>query len=128
MERCRFRPGRVQSLLGIGVLSGFASGLTGAGGPLFSIPLMLLFDFPILPTIATAQVLVAASSTFASLGNVAHGAINYRAALWILPALFLGMWLGARVAHRIDAVRLKKSVALFCILLGALMLYGSRSQ
>lgn len=126
--RHRFRPPRLKSLLGIGVVSGFASGLTGAGGPLFSIPLMLLFDFPVLPTIATGQVLVAASSTFASLSNVVHGAITYRAVVLILPALFLGMWLGARVAHRIELVRLKKSVALFCILLGALMLYGSWSQ
>lgn len=112
-------------LLGVGAVSGVGSGLTGAGGPIFSVPLMLLRGFPVLPTIATGQVLVVVASASATLGNLAYGSIDYWTALWIIPALFLGMWIGVELAHRVRVDQLKALVAAFCIILGAAMLYGA---
>ncbi|MSQ63508.1 MAG: hypothetical protein EXR33_06700 [Betaproteobacteria bacterium] len=44
-------------LVGLGALCGLGSGITGAGGPLFSVPLMLLLGFAPLVAIGTGQVL-----------------------------------------------------------------------
>ena len=114
------------ALLAVGAASGLGSGLTGAGGPLFSVPLMLLLGFPVLTSIATSQVLVFVSSASATVGNLAYGTINFMTALWIIPALFLGMWIGVKIAHRAKVEHLKNVVAAFCIMLGAMMLFGIR--
>lgn len=44
-------------LVGLGALCGLGSGITGAGGSLFSVPLMLLLGFAPLVAIGTGQVL-----------------------------------------------------------------------
>ncbi len=113
-------------LLAVGAAAGLGSGLTGAGGALYSVPLMLLLGFPVLKSAAAGQVLAIVSCTSASVGNLAYGTIDFAVALWIVPALFLGMWVGVKVAHRARIEHLKRFVAGFCILLGALMLYGIR--
>ena len=51
------KPFRPCLLLFIGAAAGFGSGFSGAGGPLFSVPLMVLWGFAPLSAIGTSQVL-----------------------------------------------------------------------
>ena len=43
------------TLVAIGAVSGFGSGISGAGGPLFSVPIMLISGFAPLAAIGTAS-------------------------------------------------------------------------
>src|SRR5579884_593573 len=57
-------------LVGVGAAAGFGSGFSGAGGPLFLVPMMLAAGFAPLSAIGSGQVLQVVSGFFASVGNL----------------------------------------------------------
>ena len=56
-------------LVGVGAVSGFGSGLSGAGGPLFSVPIMVLAGFVPLAAVGTSQVLQIVAAAFGTRGQ-----------------------------------------------------------
>jgi hypothetical protein len=112
-------------LLGIGALSGFGSGLSGAGGALFSVPLMLIFGFVPLAAIGTSQVLQIVVATSGTIGNLQYGSVDFRTAAWVSLFALLGVLVGARTAHMVNAVTQRRMVAWLCIAVGAFMLARS---
>lgn len=109
-------------LWGIGGLVGFGSGLTGVGGPVLSVPLMVILGFSPLTSIATGQVIQIAAALSGSIGNAANGVIDYGTAAWVGCLELAGVAAGARLAHAISMNLLKKIVSIVCILVGALIL------
>lgn len=114
---------RLALLTGVGVLSGFGSGLTGAGGPLFSVPMMLLWGFAPLTAIGTGQVLQIVAASFGTLGNLNHGSIHVSLALWLAVGELAGVLVGVRLAHRVKAPVLRAMVASLCVVAGGWMFY-----
>ena len=110
------------SLLALGAACGFGSGVTGAGGPLFSVPAMLLMGFPPLMAIGTGQVLQIAAAGAGSLGNLQNGSIDFSLAPWLAAAELAGVHIGARAAHRLNARVLRTLVSALCFVLGSAML------
>lgn len=113
---------RLAVLLLVGALSGLGSGISGAGGPLFSVPLMLLLGFPALAAIGSAQVLQMVSAGAGSIGHLLYGAIHYGFLPWLVAAQLAGVYIGAHLAHRLPAAVLRTMVALLCIAACAVML------
>lgn len=105
-------------LLGIGAVSGFGSGLTGVGGPAISVPIMVLFGFPALPTIGVSQVIQILAALSGTAGNLRYGAINYHVAALVTVFEIVGVIVGVRIVHAIDAQVLRRFVALLCIAVG----------
>jgi uncharacterized protein len=103
------------SLLGVGAVSGFGAGLSGAGGPLFSVPLMLALGFEPLAAVGTGQVVQIASSLSGSLGHLAGGSIRYGLAALITVAELAGTLLGVRLAHAARAAQLRLLAAALCL-------------
>ena len=68
--------GDTAALLGVGVASGFGSGLSGAGGPLFSVPIMVLLGFSPLAAIGVSQVLQIVAAASGSLASMQDGRIH----------------------------------------------------
>ena len=56
---------------------GFGSGFSGAGGPLFSVPLMVILRYVPLTAVATSQVLQIVAATSGSIENLRHGFIDF---------------------------------------------------
>ena len=106
----------------VGVAAGFGSGLTGAGGPLFSVPTMLAFGFPPLMTIGVSQVLQVVSAASGTLANLAYGAIDFKVALFITPFELLGVAIGVVAAHRANVAHLRRAAAWLCIVAGVFIL------
>lgn len=109
-------------LIGVGAVSGFLSGLSGAGGPLFSVPLMLLLGFVPLIAIGASQVLQIAAATFGTLGNLAYGSVDFGMASWITICQLGGIVIGARTGHAISAIALRRMAAGLCMAAGLFML------
>lgn len=112
-------------LFGVGAVAGFAAGFSGAGGPLFSVPMMLLLRFVPLATVGTSQVLQIIVSISGSIGNLQYGSIDFRTAAWITLFELVGVVMGTRAAHAVSAAVLRRMAAGLCIALGIIMLIRS---
>ncbi|WP_428566974.1 MAG: sulfite exporter TauE/SafE family protein [Solidesulfovibrio sp. DCME] len=106
-------------MVGIGAVVGFFSGLTGAGGPVLSIPVMVALGFPPLLSIAAGQVLQVAVAACGTLGNLCYGVVDFRVVAWITVLEIAGLVVGIRLSHRVSPVRLRRLVASVCLLVGA---------
>ena len=124
-----YRDGRSRSqqwlLLLVGALAGFGSGLSGAGGPLFSVPMMLVLGFVPLAAIGASQVLQIFAALSGTLGNLQFGAIDFMLAGWITLFELAGAVAGARAAHSVSVTVLRRTAAGLCVLTGLLMLARS---
>ncbi|MFJ9083108.1 sulfite exporter TauE/SafE family protein [Streptomyces sp. NPDC102384] len=99
----------------IGVVVAVVAGLFGLGGPMLSVPLLVVAGLPVLSSLAAAQ---AQSIVIASVGTVAyvlHGSVDWRlAALVGIPEL-VGVLIGWRIAHALPARRLKYAMVAFLL-------------
>jgi len=97
--------------------------LSGAGGPLFSVPIMLVLGFAPLMTIGISQVLQIVSAASGTLGNIVYGSIDFAVALWITPFEVVGVMVGVWVAHVAKVQHLRTAAAWLCMLAGAFVLF-----
>ncbi len=122
----RFRDGRgwrEQTLLAsVGAASGFGSGFSGAGGPVFSVPLMVILRYAPLTAVATSQVLQIVAATSGSIENLRHGFVDFRIALVVTVFELLGVVAGVRLAHIASAAALRHLAGALCVLTGGLLL------
>jgi hypothetical protein len=117
---------REQALLaGVGAASGFGSGLSGAGGPLFSVPFMVILRYVPLTAVATSQVLQIVAAASGSLGNLRYGFIDWYAAAVITVFELAGVMIGVRLAHVASALALRRLAGALCVVTGALLLARS---
>lgn len=102
-------------LLLLGGVAGFGSGLTGVGGPVILVPMMVILGFAPLTAVAASQVIQILAGVSGSLGHWAYGTINFTISAWIVVLLLAGVVLGAYIAHAVDTNRLRRIVAWVCI-------------
>lgn len=114
---------REQAVLAtVGAASGFGSGFSGAGGPLFCVPLMVILRYVPLTAIATSQVLQIVAATSGSIENLRHGFIDWETAAVITVFELLGLIVGVRLAHIASAVVLRRLAGALCVVTGGLLL------
>lgn len=106
----------------VGAVAGFGSGLSGAGGPLFSVPLMLLLGFAPLTAVGTGQVLQIVAASFGSISHLQNDSIHFTVAACLVVGELIGVTVGVWWAHRAKAVHLRVMVSALCVLVGAWML------
>jgi uncharacterized membrane protein YfcA len=112
--------------LGIGLIAGVLSGVFGIGGGAVIVPsLILLAGF--VPISATGTSLAALLLPVGALGAWEYyrkGHMNLGAAMWIALGLFIGVWFGARLAQNLTPVQLKRSFAVFLVLVAGKMWFA----
>jgi uncharacterized membrane protein YfcA len=113
---------RTGALLLIGAASGFGSGFSGAGGPLFSVPLMVIGGFPALTAIGTSQVLQVWSAGAGSFAHLATGAIQWPLVTGIVAGELVGVFAGVWLAHAVSALVLRRLAGSACLVVGAWLL------
>ena len=111
-----------RSLLLIGFATGIASSMSGTGGPLVLVPILLWLHVPVLAAVGLSQVIQLPISAFATAGNILYGAIDVTIAAALSVLLMVGVWFGARIAHRVSSVALKRFVSLMLLGVGVMML------
>ena len=123
------REPRATGLGVVGGITGFGSALSGTGGPLVLIPILVWMKLPLLTAVGLSQVIQVPIAALATLGNVQHGEIDVGASLAIAFLLVVGVLVGARLAHRLPGGLLKRIVACVLIAVGVSMviriIYGA---
>jgi hypothetical protein len=115
-------PGEKWLLASIGAASGFGSGFSGAGGPLFSVPLMVILRYVPLTAVATSQVLQIVAATSGSISNMTNDFVDFRIASIVTSFELLGVIVGVRLAHIASALVLRRLAGALCVLTGGLLL------
>ncbi|MCS0584157.1 sulfite exporter TauE/SafE family protein [Massilia pinisoli] len=110
--------GRGAILVAIGIVTGFLSGLTGVGGPVLSVPLMVMCGYPVLTAIGVGQVLQTVGALSGSLANLHYAGIDYGLAAFIGAFETVGVLGGAVAIHRMDAGLVKRLVGGLCMVAG----------
>ncbi len=105
-------------VLGIGVCVAALSGLFGLGGPLVSVPLLVIVGAPILTALAAAQVQSIVIASVGTIGYAVQGDVSWSLALLIGIPELVGVVAGWRLARNLPAERLRVALA------GALVLVG----
>jgi hypothetical protein len=120
------RPALLILFLVIGLLAGILSGLFGIGGGVVIVP-ALIFIAGFVPITATGTSLGALLLPVGALGALEYyrkGHLNIRAALLIALGLFLGAWVGARLAQHLTPVQLRRAFALFLVIVAGRMWFA----
>ena len=110
------------ALVVIGVVTGIASSMSGTGGPLVLIPILLWLHVPVLAAVGLSQAIQLPISVFATAGNILYGAIDLPVAAALSVLLMIGVWFGARIAHRVSSLALKRLVSVVLLAVGVMML------
>jgi len=118
-------PGGSWLLASVGAASGFGSGFSGAGGPVFSVPLMVILGYVPLTAVATSQVLQIVAATSGSIENLRHGFVDWHTAAVISVFEVLGVIAGVRLAHVASAPALRHLTGALCVATGGLLLARS---
>jgi uncharacterized protein len=116
-ERNGSLPG-VSSLLAIGALTGFGSAITGTGGPLIVVPVMLFLGVPVLTAVGLSQAIQIPIAIFASIGNLQAGTLNLDLSLTIAASMIVGSFAGATVIHYLPREPVRNFVAVLLIVVG----------
>ena len=114
-------PGDRATLLAVGAASGFGAGLSGAGGPLFSVPIMVVLGFQPLAAVGVSQVLQIVAAASGSLPSMQDGRIDFAIGAWVTGFELAGVAVGAWLAHAVSATVLRRMAALLCIAVGTFM-------
>jgi uncharacterized membrane protein YfcA len=109
-------------LFAVGLASGLVAGVTGAGGPLVSVPLMTALGFSFLPTVAASQLLQLVASASGAAAYWREGAVSLSFLALVVPLQLVGISAGVQFAHRMDVRVARRMLAGLGVLIGALLL------
>ena len=111
-------PGAITLVL-IGGVTGFGSAITGTGGPLIIVPIILYLGLPVLTAVGLSQAIQIPIASFASIGNWSAGTINLELSMTIAAAMIVGSLVGGTAVHRLPKEPIRKFVASLLIIAGS---------
>ncbi|MCL2430785.1 MAG: sulfite exporter TauE/SafE family protein [Alphaproteobacteria bacterium] len=111
-----------KGLLIIGAGTGFLSSLTGTGGPLVLVPILISMRFPVLTAVGLSQPIQLPVAIAATAGNLIYGRLDLVLAGILAATLTIGSWSGARLAHIIPGALLRRIVSVVLVLIGIAVL------
>jgi uncharacterized protein len=106
----------------IGAAVGLVSAVTGTGGPVLLVPVLLWLDLPILTAIGLSQAIQLPIALTATTGNILYGAVDAELAGLLSAGIVVGSWGGARLAHGVPLPVLTRLVGIVLLLMGAVLI------
>jgi uncharacterized membrane protein YfcA len=110
-----------RALILLGAAVGFGSALTGTGGPVLLVPILVLLGQPALASIGVSQAIQLPIALFAVLGFSLAGEIDASLGLHVGLAQAAGAFAGAQIAHALPVIQLRRLVAAALVGVGLLM-------
>ena len=102
----------------IGFITGFGSAITGTGGPLILVPIIIFLGLPVLTAIGLSQAIQLPIAAFASVGNWMSGNLNFDLVLVVGGVLVMGAFAGALLVHRLPTEPMRKFIAFLLVFFG----------
>lgn len=102
----------------VGGAVGVISGLTGAGGSVLTVPIMILMGYAPLTAVVSGVAYVTAVSAVGTVGNALHGDVDFALAGLCALGQIAGIRAGIAVAGRMNARVMRLLVAWVCVLTG----------
>ena len=109
------------TLVGLGTITGIGSALSGTGGPLILVPILVWLKVPVLTAVGLSQAVLLPVAALATTGNFIFGSVDIIIGSTLALALMIGASIGARIAHSVSGTTLKKVVAWVLVAVGFLM-------
>ncbi|MGI9491569.1 MAG: sulfite exporter TauE/SafE family protein [Geminicoccaceae bacterium] len=109
-------------LVVIGAVTGMLSALTGTGGPLVLIPILMWCRVPVLMAIGLSKAIQLPIGTLATSGNIYAGTLDLMMGIALGAGISLGTVNGGNIAHRLPREMLRRIVSVLLIVVGALIL------
>jgi uncharacterized membrane protein YfcA len=106
----------------IGAAAGFLSSLTGTGGPLLLVPILLSMRLGVLTSVGLSQIFQLPVAIAATAGNIVYGKLDLTLGLVLAASLSGGSWFGAKLAHAVPRATLRGIVASALVLVGLFIL------
>ncbi len=109
-------------LLTVGGVTGFLSSLTGTGGPLVLVPIMISMSVPVLAAVGLSQAIQLPVAIAATVGNILYGKLDLTLGGVLAASLTVGSWYGAKLAHVVPRATLRGIVSAVLVLIGTFIL------
>jgi len=109
-------------LVVIGAVTGMLSALTGTGGPLVLIPILMWCHVPVLMAIGLSQAIQLPIGALATSGNLYAGTLDLLMGITLGAGISLGTISGGKIAHRLPRGTLRRIVSVLLIIVGTLIL------
>ena len=106
----------------LGLLTGFASALTGTGGPVVLVPVLMFMNVHALAAIAVSQVVQVPIAASAAIGFDLFGEIDLTLGTMLGIVQSVGVVIGARIAHTLKPDQLRKIVAIALVIVAIIMI------
>jgi uncharacterized protein len=110
------------TLFFIGAGTGFLSSLTGTGGPLLLVPMLLSMQLGVLASVGLSQIFQLPVAIAATAGNIVYGKLDLALGLTLAASLSGGSWLGATLAHAVPRATLRGIVSGALVIIGLFIL------
>ena len=111
-------------LIPLGFITGFITGLVGAGGGFIIIPiLVLLAGLPMKRAVGTSLFIIAINSLIGFLGDLGHQEIDWPFLLIFTAIAVVGIFLGVYLNRFVDGKKLKKGFGWFVLVMGIYILW-----
>lgn len=117
-ERRHLQAASGTRLAGMGLLVGIGSALTGTGGPVLLIPLLMLTHQPLRLAIVLGQAIQLPIALAAFAAHSMAGGLDWMLIITLGVVLFIAALVGQRLAYRVPIERLRTALAIFLILTG----------
>jgi uncharacterized protein len=109
-------------LLVVGAVTGFLSSLTGTGGPLVLVPILISLRLAVLTSVGLSQIFQLPVAIAATAGNVMYGKLDLALSAILAVSLSSGSWIGATLAHAVPRTTLRGIVSAALVLIGIFIL------
>jgi len=106
------------TLMATGAVTGIGSALSGTGGPLVLVPLLVWMRQPALMAVGLSQAVQLPIAIMATGGNYIYGFVDIRIGGVIAIGLIAGVTAGARLAHIVSQALLQRIVAWVLVVVG----------
>ena len=101
----------VPTLLAVGAFVGFGSALTGTGGAVLLLPILLLLRTPVLAAVGAGMVVSMPIAVFSTAGYVLYGSVDFILGTALGLVAVGGVVVSAQIAHVAKAATLRRVVA-----------------
>ena len=109
-------------LLGVGAVTGFLSSVSGTGGPVVLVPILIAMKLPVLTAVGLSQTIQLPVAIAATFGNVIYGELDYALGGILAATLTVGSWYGAKLAHTLPRAALRQIVSVVLVGIGLFIL------